>query len=142
MILLVAALALGVLVLYKSISGAVSTGGNVERIAQAIAFAEGFYVSGSRAQRNHNPGDMTQDLIGRKTGMDGPFVVYATDEDGWQNLYAQIGKWLDGSSSRADATSTIGDISEFYTTNDQTAWASNVANHLGVSIDTPIGGIA
>lgn len=142
MILLVAALALGALVLWKSVSGALSTAGNVQRIAQAIAFAEGFYVSGSRPQRNHNPGDMTQDLIGRRTGMDGQFVVYASDDDGWQNLYAQIGKWLDGSSSNADATFTIGDISKFYTTTDQTAWATNVANYLGVSIDTPIGGIS
>lgn len=115
---------------------------NVQKIAQAIAFAEGFYVSGSRPARDHNPGDMTQDLIGKSVGMDGPFVVYASDDDGWANLYAQIEKWLQGNSSHATADSTITDIAGFYTATDQTAWATNVANHLGVSIDTPIGEVA
>lgn len=141
--LLAAALLLGILVLYKALGGAIveemSTPENVKRIAQAIATAEGFYVAGSRPARNHNPGDMTADLIGKKVGMDGSFVVYETDDDGWQNLYRQIEKWLNGDSSHATADSTITDISQFYTTTDQTAWATNVANSLGVSLDTPIG---
>lgn len=114
----------------------------VQKIAQAIAFAEGFYVAGSRPQRNHNPGDMTLDLIGKSTGKDGPFVVYATDDDGWANLYKQVGLWINGGSSHATADSTITDIAGFYTTTDQTAWATNVANQLGVSVDTPIGEVA
>jgi hypothetical protein len=115
---------------------------SVQKIAQAIAFAEGFYVAGSRASRNHNPGDMTADLIGKSVGMDGPFVVYASDDDGWANLYAQINLWLSGGSSHATASSTITQISQFYTSTDQTAWATNVANQLGVSVDTPIGTVA
>ena len=120
----------------------VSITDQVQKIAQAIATAEGFYVSGSRPQRNNNPGDMTQDLIGKSTGKDGAFVVYANVDDGWSNLYAQIQKWLDGTSSHATATSTITDISSFYTTNDQASWATNVANALGVSIDTQIGQVS
>jgi len=85
---------------------------------------------------------MTADLIGKSTGKDGPFVVYANVQDGWSNLYAQIQAWIDGSSSHADSSSTIGDIAGFYTTTDQAAWASNVANQLGVSIDTPIGEVS
>jgi hypothetical protein len=144
LLLVVAALALGILAFGKSISGALSasTDGSVQKIAQAIAIAEGFYVNGSRPQRNHNPGDMTQDLIGKSVGTDGAFVVYASDDDGWANLYKQIQMWLDGSSSHADASFTISDISHFYTTTDQTAWATNVANHLGVGLDTPIGEIS
>lgn len=149
-LIMVAALALGVIVLIKSLGGAmqlnfnlaVNPQGVVRRFAEAIAFAEGFYSAGSRPARNHNPGDMTADLIGKSVGMDGPFVVYATDDDGWANLEAQITKWLTGSSSHATAESTISDISQFYTTTDQTAWATNVANQLGVSIDTPIGKVA
>lgn len=142
-ILLVIAFALGIITLYKSVSGAApTTQANVQRIAQAIAYAEGFYRSGSRAARNHNPGDMTQDLIGKKVGTDGPFVVYSTDDDGWSNLYAQINMWLDGSSGKASPDSTISDISEFYTTTDQTSWATNVANRLGVGLDTPIGEVS
>lgn len=115
---------------------------SVQKIAQAIALAEGFYVAGSRPARNHNPGDMTADLIGKSVGMDGPFVVYATDDDGWANLYAQVEAWLNGTSSHATAQSTITQISQFYTTTDQTAWATTVANNLGVSLDTPIGEVS
>jgi hypothetical protein len=110
-------------------------------LAKAIATAEGFYVSGSRPARDHNPGDMTEDLIGRAVGRDGPFVVYSQDADGWQNLFAQINLWLSGDSDYADSDSTIADLSTFYTTTQQAAWALNVANALGVSTDTPIGEI-
>jgi hypothetical protein len=141
--LLLAAALLGIIVLYKALGGAIveglNTPDNVKRIAQAIATAEGFYVAGSRPARNHNPGDMTADLIGKKVGMDGAFVVYSTDDDGWENLYHQIGLWINGGSSHATAQSTISDLSQFYTTTDQTAWAATVANSLGVSLDTPIG---
>lgn len=112
------------------------------RIAQAIAHAEGFYVSGSRPARNHNPGDMTADLIGRATGRDSAFVVYANDQDGWENLYAQVNAWLNGVSRHAGPDSSIADIASFYTTTDQQAWANTVATRLGVSVDQSIGAIA
>ena len=115
---------------------------SVQKIAQAIATAEGFYVAGSRPARNHNPGDMTADLIGKSVGMDGSFVVYMTDSDGWQNLYTQIQEWLSGTSSHATSASTISQISQFYTTTDQSSWATTVANELGVSLDTPIGEVS
>ena len=38
-------------------SGFMSYSSIVDKIAQAIAYAEGFFVTGSRPQRNHNPGD-------------------------------------------------------------------------------------
>lgn len=112
-----------------------------QALAEAIATAEGFYVAGSRPQRDNNPGDMTQDLIGRGVGMDGAFIVYASAQDGFDNLKAQITKWFDGSSANADGSSTIADISSFYTANDQDSWAANVAAKLGVSVDTPISDI-
>lgn len=145
MLIIGAAILLGILVFVKAVGGAVidvTVQPNVQKIAQAIALAEGFYVSGSRPARNHNPGDMTQDLIGESVGTDGIFVVYATDDDGWANLYAQIEKWLDGNSSHATSDSTILEIANFYTTTDQTAWATTVANELGVSLDTPIGEVS
>lgn len=117
------------------------------KIAQAIATAEGFYVPGSRPARNHNPGDMTADLIGRSIGTDGNFVVYASDHDGWLNLYAQINSWLNGTSRYHSQNSTIADIAGLgnevgYTSTEQTSWAQNVANYLGVDLNTPIGEIA
>lgn len=138
------AVAVGGILLYDK-----STGGSltqtiesvfdpVEALAQAIATAEGFYVDGSRPQRDNNPGDMTVDIIGRGIGKDGPFIVYATADDGWANLKAQIQKWFDGSSHNADSSSTIADLSSFYTANDQGSWAANVASALGVDVNTPI----
>jgi hypothetical protein len=115
--------------------------GAVDAIAQAIATAEGFYTPGTRPARDHNPGDMTIDLIGKGVGMDGPFIVYATDDDGWANLKEQITKWFDGSSANADSSSTIADLSSFYTDTQQDSWATNVANALGVSTDTPLSAI-
>lgn len=145
MLIIGAALLLGIVLVWNSLGAAGATAlatTSVQKIAQAIALAEGFYVSGSRPARNHNPGDMTADLIGKSVGMDGAFVVYANDNDGWANLYAQIQLWIDGGSSHATAQSTIVQISSFYTTTDQTAWATTVANQLGVSIDTPIGEVS
>jgi len=116
------------------------------KIAQAIATAEGFYVDGSRPQRNHNPGDMTQDLTGTGVGTDGPFVVYATDQDGWECLYAQVNAWLNGTSRYHSADSSINDLAGLgsetgYTATDQAAWAATVASTLGVDADTNLGSI-
>lgn len=111
-------------------------------IARAIATAEGFYVAGSRPARNHNPGDMTADLIGKKIGDDSAFVVYGNDNDGWDNLYAQVNAWLEGTSAHAGPDSTIYDVSRFYTTTDQDAWAATVASKLGVDVNTAIGQVA
>lgn len=126
-----------------------SGGGMAQQIAYAIGVAEGGYDSSgnnlnnnSRPSRNHNPGDLTVDVNGTATGTDSQgFTVYATDAAGFAALLHQVMEWLDGTSANAGPTSTIADISEFYTTTDQSAWAANVASALGVSVDTPIGQI-
>jgi hypothetical protein len=135
---ILALLAVGYILLQMGDGMNSSGSAGVQKLAQAIATAEGFYVSGSRPARNHNPGDMTQDLIGKATAMDGPFVVYGSDGDGWANLYAQINLWLAGQSAHATPDSTISDLSSFYTADNQTTWALNVANAAGVTVDTPI----
>lgn len=128
----------------EDLGGIVDTSGQsaTVRIAQAIARAEGFYISGSRPARNHNPGDMTADLIGRSTGKDGAFVTYANDADGWANLYAQVNAWLNGTSHHAGPASTIFDLSRFYTATEQDIWAQNVADDLGAGLDTRLEEIA
>ena len=138
---------LGGLYIYdKSTGGSLTQGiesafDPVNALAEAIATAEGFYVPGSRPQRDNNPGDMTVDIIGKGVGNDGPFVVFANAQDGWDNLKAQIQKWFDGTSSHADSSSTIADLSSFYTNTQQSSWAQNVANALGVDVNTPISSI-
>lgn len=110
--------------------------------ADGIALAEGFYVAGSRAARNHNPGNMTLDLIGKKVGMDGMFVVYANDADGWANLRKQVEKILTNASGIYDSQMTLRQIGQKYAStsppDDQLNWAINVASRLDIDIDTPV----
>lgn len=110
--------------------------------SEGIALAEGFYVAGSRAARNHNPGNMTLDLIGKKIGMDGMFVVYANDADGWANLRRQVEKILTNASGIYDSQMTLREIGQKYANtsppDEQLAWAINVASKLGIDIDTPV----
>lgn len=110
----------------------------VKLFAQGIAIAEGFFVTGSRPQRNNNPGDLTVDTTGTGIGKDGPFIVYATETDGWEALYKQVEMMFTNASRIYNSNMTIRQIAEKYTTTDQLAWAQNVARTLGISIDTPI----
>jgi hypothetical protein len=107
-------------------------------LADAIAYAEGFYVSGSRAYRNNNPGDLTLDITGTGVGYDGPFVIYASAMDGWDALKRQIQKMIDGTSAIYDPSMSILDIASRYTTTEVNAWANNVAMRLGVTIETTL----
>lgn len=111
----------------------------IEKIAQAIAFAEGFYVPNSRPARNHNPGDMERDLINKAVGWDGPFAIYGCDEDGWGNLYIQVSKFFHGSLIY-NPTMSITEVSTHWTEDTpvgaQSAWASNVAKQLDVPTST------
>ena len=118
------------------------------QIALAIGVAEGGYDSqgnnlnnGTEPSRNHNPGDLTEDVNGTASGSSGSFVVYADDATGFAALVYQINEWLQGTSANAGPNSTIAQISGFYTATDSAAWATNVATVLGVSVDTPIGQI-
>jgi hypothetical protein len=113
----------------------------IQSIAVAIAFAEGFYVPGSRASRNHNPGDLTVDTVGLGVGQDGPFVIYATDNDGWTALKKQVELILTNASHVYTSDMTINQIAALYTSTDSAAWAMNVASKLGVSPDTRISDI-
>jgi hypothetical protein len=110
----------------------------VQSFAQGIAVAEGFFVSGSRPQRDNNPGDLTVDTIGKGVSMDGPFVVYGSPEDGWDALKQQVRLMLTDASAFYNSNMTIREVAERYTTTDQMAWATNVAAVLGVSIDTKL----
>lgn len=113
----------------------------IKRLARAIGFAEGFNIAGSRPQRNHNPGDLTLDVTGKGVGKDGPFVVYATDEDGQSALEWLVTLMLTGRSTIYTPTMTIAEVSTHYTQTEQGSWAANVAGYLGVSVNTPINSV-
>lgn len=114
----------------------------IKKLAVAIATAEGYYVSGSRPQRNNNPGDLKGNYAHTAVAIDSDgFDVYGSVQDGWNALYRQILLWLTNKSSVAGEQTTIAELSQRYTTTDQLSWASNVANSLGVSQDTKLGEI-
>ena len=110
----------------------------IDAMADAIAYAEGFYVTGSRAYRNNNPGNITLDITGTAVGNDGMFMVYRTALDGWDALKYQIALIVDDTSGIYNSDMTIREIAQRYTTTQQFEWASNVASRLGVSLDVPI----
>lgn len=110
----------------------------VKKISEAIAYAEGFNLPNSRPQRNNNPGDIEADLIHKAIGYDGPFPIYATPEDGWENLYTQVSRMLSGTSGKYSPSESISQIAHTYAGKGWYDWANNVANYLGVSTDTTL----
>jgi hypothetical protein len=57
----------------------------------AIARMEGFYVKGSRPQRNHNPGDIEYGKFARAhgaNGTDGRFAIFPDDTTGFAAMSA------------------------------------------------------
>lgn len=106
----------------------------VDKFADAIAYAEGFYVTNSRAWRNNNPGNLTLDITGTGIGKDGMFIIYASANDGWDALKKQVRMMIDGTSGIYDPNMSISEIASFYTLTQPTEWARNVATRLGVSV--------
>jgi hypothetical protein len=106
-------------------------------LAQAIATAEGFYVSGSKAQRQNNPGNIT-DASG--------IASYPTADAGWAALYRQIGLMFSGSAIY-NTSMTLAEIAYYYADGAHdpqgaTNWANNVASYLGVTPDTTLSALA
>jgi hypothetical protein len=129
----------------QSSSSSSGGSGSAHAISLAIGVAEGGYDAsgnnlnnGTVPSRNHNPGDLTVDVNGTGQGLSGGFVVYPDDATGYAALDYQVGEWLNGTSANATGDSTIAQISQFYTTTDQSAWANNVAATLGVTVDTSL----
>jgi hypothetical protein len=113
-------------------------GANVKRLAAAIVNAEGANVTGSLPNLYNNPGDLTQDTTGKGIGIGSQGLIqYASYNDGLEALYTQVQKMFDGTSAYYSSDMTIAQVAQQYATDWQN-WANNVANYLGVSINTPI----
>lgn len=133
---------------FDDLAGEISTMGSAitRKIAEAIAYAEGFYASGSTVpQRTNNPGDLK--LKDNPLGTIGGKTIFQTVEEGWAALEKQIEWMLTGQSKIYSPDMTIQEVGNWYVggkgtpTADSVAWANNVARQLGVSPDTPIGQI-
>lgn len=109
----------------------------VQSIAQAIAQAEGFYVSGSLPQRSNNPGSLT--IPAALGSGQNPLNAFPSAQDGWDALYGEINLILNGGSHIYTPDMSIREIAQHWTTDvppgSQVNWASNVARALGISPD-------
>jgi hypothetical protein len=107
----------------------------VQRIAEAIANAEGFYVANSIPSKRNNPGNLTDPT--------GAIRSFPSTSDGWSALFQQISLILYGGSQYYTAGMTIAQVSYIYANGQYDPqgaanWARNVSNYLGVSTDTPM----
>jgi hypothetical protein len=114
------------------------TGGGspLSPFADAIAHAEGFYVTGSRSQRNNNPGDMILAPPANKytAKSDGTYAIFDTAQDGWQALEDQLDFIRRGVSAHYTKTMTFFQMAETYSPGDgSTEWATNVASFVGAN---------
>jgi hypothetical protein len=103
----------------------------IKRIGYAIGVAErGAAEIASGIILNNNPGDIEDS--------NGNLIVYASIEDGWNALYHQVSLFFSGSHIY-NPTMTISQVAQKYVgTADWPNWARNVANGLGVSVDTQL----
>ena len=104
-----------------------------KRFAEAIAAAEGFGVPGAIPTVNHNPGDLK---VPGSTLVNG-HTFFASDADGWDALYRQIGLMRSGKSRVYKPDMTFEQIARKYAEGWQN-WLANVTRVLGVSSQTTL----
>lgn len=104
-------------------------------IAQAIAAAEGWYVTNSLPRRLNNPGALK---------LDGHALTqFRSEGAGWDALYHQVELMITGQSRYYNPSMTWRQIAVIYTGGDNPeSWARNVAAGLSVSPDTTLGAYA
>lgn len=131
---------------WHCVEGIVVSDDLVNKFAEAIARAEGFYVADSVPARAHNPGDLTDD---GDVGLgfiqtSGPFgakiTVYASDEDGWAALRRKVRRMLDGHSHTYPTSLTVMEVALKYAGSPE--WAFNVAKQLGIDTRMTLGELA
>jgi len=115
----------------------------VSLLAHTIARQEGFYVNGSRAQRNCNPGNLIYVGQSKAIGKDDKgFAIFANDSDGWESLYWQLNYILDGKSRYYSPEFTLEQFVNVWAStspiNEKEAYAKTIADAFGVDINTKL----
>ena len=106
----------------------------VARLAHAIARTEGFYVKKSLPNRLHNPGDIRSRLphaYEGQTGLYHGYVMFRSDQFGWQALYQQIHRVLDDDSAYYNREMTFAQIAKVYAASPQ--WPKTLCKILQIS---------
>jgi len=127
-----------------NVIGLTSYSDSIVRFANAIARAEGYFVSGSIPQRANNPGNLVIPgwPVDKTLGVE-RISVFPTIEEGWNRLYKQLQLIASGRSSvYTDLDMTLVQMGQKWApggaNNVPGAWAYNVAQGLGVSTSTPL----
>lgn len=111
----------------------------VQRLAEAIAWAEGFYTAGSVPQRNNNPGDLKISSVASVGADKSGHLIFKTAEDGWRALRLQLELIAAGRSSvyTKGLNTTISEMASHYAEWSGN-WSHNVAARLGVTEGTTL----
>ena len=109
----------------------------VAKMAQCIAKAEGFYVSGSVPQRARNPGDLKLPASMSPNGYLAGHTIFNTDAEGWAALYRQIELMRNGTSKVYNLDMTFEQVARLYAENWQ-PWLNNVVSCIGVTQETTL----
>jgi len=112
----------------------------MQKLARAIAKAEGFGVHGTKPTRLHNPGDIRSRFPHAYPGQAGidrqGYVMFKTDRAGWAALESQIERAANGDSKFYTVNSTLKQMSRRYATSP--TWVKNVARALGATPNTQL----
>lgn len=107
-------------------------------LAQAIARFEGYFVSGSRAARNNNPGNL-RDLSGRLypgyPRDSGGFIVFPTAAAGWHALEKDLSIKASRGWSISQIISAWAPASD---NNDTAGYIRYVSARVGLPADVPV----
>jgi hypothetical protein len=107
--------------------GGAAPSDRVQRIAQAIARAEGYGVVAAIPTVRNNPGNIRDNSLPGS-----PIATYPSAAAGWAALYAQVSKMLAGSSLYPRGW-TLEQVAQRYTGEAAYMnWARNVARFLNV----------
>ena len=119
-----------------------SFGKALSPFADAIGHAEGFFTSGSRPNRNNNPGDfiLAPPATAYTNKSDGTYAIFDTAQDGWQALEDQLDLIRRGASGHYNANMSFIQMAQVYSPDGADNWAKNVADRLGASPEESIGG--
>lgn len=105
--------------------------GKIQKLAMAVAKAEGYGVEGALPTRINNPGDLELGDVG--CGVEQGKTIYPNAKAGWDALERQCALILTDKSPYYQTQMTIMQFAMKYTGNDEAAaWAKTVADFLGL----------
>jgi len=108
-----------------------------DKLAHAIALAEGYFVAGSLPNRINNPGDMK--LGDRGHGTEHDKTIYLTADDGWAALGRECTAILTGASHVYFVSWNFLQVADKWTGSDNSgAWCRIVCDNLNVDPTTTL----